>query len=69
MRVIASPGGWLVDVTDTAIEQPPAPAAGRDPGAGGLGLYLIARLNAAHGWTVALGRTHVWARVPCATAA
>jgi anti-sigma regulatory factor (Ser/Thr protein kinase) len=69
VRVVATPAGWLVDVTDGATEQPPSPAVDRDPSAGGLGLYLIARLSAAHGWTVALGRKHVWACVPCPTAA
>jgi anti-sigma regulatory factor (Ser/Thr protein kinase) len=69
VRVVATPEGWLVDVTDGATEQPPSPAVDRDPSAGGLGLYLIARLSAAHGWTVALGRKHVWACVPCPAAA
>ena len=69
VRVVATPEGWLVDVTDGATEHPPSPAVGRDPGAGGLGLYLIARLSAGHGWTVALGRKHVWACVTCPTVA
>ncbi|MGY2001593.1 ATP-binding protein [Blastococcus sp. SYSU DS1024] len=52
---------YLVEVTDQATHSPPAPAVGRDPSLGGLGLYLIAELSAAHGWYVAAGRKHVWA--------
>ncbi|HEY4624649.1 MAG TPA: hypothetical protein VIH01_01445, partial [Blastococcus sp.] len=36
---------------------------GRDPGAGGMGLYLVARTSAAHGWAVLGGRKHVWAHL------
>ena len=53
--------GWLVDVTDGAPEHPPAPAVNRDPAAGGMGLYLVARLAAAHGWFAEHDRKHVWA--------
>ena len=35
---------WLVAVSDTSTEVPPAPAVGRDPGLGGFGLYLVADL-------------------------
>ncbi|MGY1604227.1 ATP-binding protein [Geodermatophilus sp. SYSU D00815] len=56
--------GWLVDVTDAAAERSPTPAVGRDPAHGGLGLYLVARLSAAHGWWDEAGRRkHVWAFV------
>jgi anti-sigma regulatory factor (Ser/Thr protein kinase) len=55
--------GWLIDVTDTAVNRPPAPAFGRDAAQGGLGLFLVARLSAAHGWTVAGARKHVWALI------
>jgi anti-sigma regulatory factor (Ser/Thr protein kinase) len=68
VRVVATPRGWLVDVTDGAAAEPPAPAVGRDPAHGGLGLHLIARLSAAHGWAVALGHKHVWACILAATA-
>lgn len=55
--------GWLVDVTDAAVDRPPIPAVDRDPARGGLGLYLVARLSAAHGWWSHGGRKHVWALV------
>jgi two-component sensor histidine kinase len=56
--------GWLVDVTDAATERNPVPAVNRDPAHGGLGLYLVARLSAAHGWWDEAGRRkHVWAFV------
>jgi anti-sigma regulatory factor (Ser/Thr protein kinase) len=55
--------GWLVDVSDTAADLPPAPAVGRDAAEGGLGLYLVARLSAAHGWYVQDGCKHVWSLI------
>lgn len=61
VRVVAANGGWLVDVTDAAIDHPPVPAVDRDPSDGGLGLHLVARLCRAHGWMVDDGRKHVWA--------
>jgi two-component sensor histidine kinase len=57
------PTGWLLDVSDAAADRPPAPARGRDAAAGGMGLPLVARLAAAHGWTVHGDRKHVWARI------
>lgn len=60
VTVTATGTGWLLDISDTAVDRPPAPAIGRDPADGGLGLYLIARLCAAHGWNVQDGRKHVW---------
>lgn len=58
---------WLIDVTDAAPDRAPTPAVGRDPARGGLGLYLVARLSAAHGWFARPGRKHVWACVRTAT--
>jgi hypothetical protein len=55
---------WLVAVSDTSTEAPPAPAVGRDPGLGGFGLYMVADLSARHGWCVARGTKTVWAVVP-----
>ncbi|MGY1746274.1 ATP-binding protein [Blastococcus sp. SYSU D00695] len=55
---------WLLEVSDSAPEQPPLPAVDRDPSEGGLGLYLIAELSSAHGWYVAGGAKHVWAVLP-----
>ncbi|UOY02391.1 ATP-binding SpoIIE family protein phosphatase [Blastococcus sp. PRF04-17] len=57
-------GGWLLEVSDAAGDTPPVPAVGRDAAHGGLGLYLVASLSGAHGWTTAdNGRKVVWARV------
>jgi hypothetical protein len=53
----------VLDVSDGAVDEPPMPAVDRDAARGGLGLYLIARIAAAHGWGVANGRKHVWARI------
>jgi anti-sigma regulatory factor (Ser/Thr protein kinase) len=55
---------WLIEVSDQAYSRPPAPAIGRDPSEGGLGLYLIAELATAHGWYVQDGCKHVWALIP-----
>ena len=54
---------WLVAVSDTSTEVPPAPAVDRDPGLGGLGLYLVADLSARHGWCITPGSKTVWAVV------
>jgi anti-sigma regulatory factor (Ser/Thr protein kinase) len=68
--VVADTGrGWLLDVSDTAADLPPTPAVGRDPATGGLGLYMVARLGAAHGWVVDHSCKHVWVRVDYADAA
>ena len=54
--------GWLIDVTDTAIDRAPTPALDRDPSHGGLGLPLVAELCSAHGWYAeATSCKHVWA--------
>ncbi|MFP5370234.1 MAG: ATP-binding protein [Actinomycetes bacterium] len=55
---------YLLEVSDSAIGAPPAPAVGRDPSEGGLGLYLIAELSTEHGWYVSNGHKHVWAVLP-----
>lgn len=55
---------FLVEVSDSATTAPPAPAVGRDPSEGGLGLYLIAELSTRHGWYVSDGHKHVWALLP-----
>jgi anti-sigma regulatory factor (Ser/Thr protein kinase) len=59
--------GWVLDVTDAAVERPPTPAVGRDAALGGLGMYLIARIAAAHGWAEVDGRKHVWASIDFTT--
>ncbi len=54
---------WMVAVKDSSAQVPPTPAEGRDPGLGGFGLYLVADLSAAHGWSVQRGHKWVWAVV------
>ncbi|WP_246080917.1 ATP-binding protein [Modestobacter altitudinis] len=61
VTVTGTAPGWLVDVSDARPDQPPVPAADRNPSLGGLGLHLIAWLSARHGWSVVGRRTHVWA--------
>jgi hypothetical protein len=68
VRITATRRGWLVDVIDAAVEQPPTPAVYRDSADGGSGLHLAARLCQVHGWTADNGREHVWARVEAARA-
>src|SRR3954462_1139163 len=50
--VTATGSGWLLEVSDAAGGIPPVPAVGRDAALGGLGLYLVAKLAGAHGWSV-----------------
>ena len=59
-----TPDAYLIVVSDQAAASPPAPAVGRDPSEGGLGLYLIAEMATAHGWYVSSGLKHVWALLP-----
>ena len=55
---------WLIAVSDSSPDVPPTPAQGRDPGKGGVGLYLVADLSVAHGWTTAgRGQKTAWAVV------
>lgn len=55
---------WLLEVSDAAVHRPPAPARGRDAARGGLGLSLVARICAAHGWHADGDRKNVWALLP-----
>lgn len=55
---------YVIEVSDQNADAPPAPAVGRDPSQGGLGLYLIAELATEHGWYVRGGHKHVWALLP-----
>jgi anti-sigma regulatory factor (Ser/Thr protein kinase) len=59
--------GWLLDVSDAAVDRPPAPAVGRDPAFGGLGLHLVAGFSSACGWSIQGARKRVWARIDFAT--
>ncbi|MDK3257533.1 ATP-binding protein [Blastococcus capsensis] len=67
VTVTGCSSGWLIDVSDARPDHPPIPAIDRDPALGGLGLYLIARLAAAHGWAAAGMRKHVWACISLAS--
>ena len=60
----ATDDAWLLEVSDAACGSPPAPAVGRDPSEGGLGLYLIAELARDHGWYDDGDCKHVWALLP-----
>ncbi len=63
VTVTAGRDEWLLEVSDAATDQPPTPAVGRDAAEGGLGLYLVARLSAAHGWDVHGDHKVAWCRV------
>src|SRR5215210_4742435 len=66
VTVDATGTGWLLEVSDSGVADPPVPAVGRDAAEGGLGLYMVARLCADHGWDVRGDRKHVWGRVDAA---
>jgi anti-sigma regulatory factor (Ser/Thr protein kinase) len=61
--VVTLPTGWQVEVSDAAVDESPEPPVDRDAADGGMGLFLVSRLSAAHGWMVRDGRKHVWARI------
>jgi len=54
---------WLLEVSDAAVDRPPTPAVDRDAAQGGLGLYLVARICAAHGWDIDGQRKVAWCRI------
>jgi hypothetical protein len=60
-RIAETAHGWLIDISDLAIDHGPEPAVGRDRALGGMGLYLVAALTAGRGWSVVGGHKHVWA--------
>jgi anti-sigma regulatory factor (Ser/Thr protein kinase) len=62
--IVASRGGWLLDLSDEAPDRPPVPAVDRDPALGGMGLHLVAQLSTDYGWEGRPGRKHVWALLP-----
>ena len=55
--------GWLVDVSDLAVDAEPVPAVDRTPGLGGYGLHLVAELAADSGWYRDGSRKHVWSQL------
>ena len=66
-RVAVTPTGfgWLLEIRDAAIDRPPTPALDREPGHGGMGLNLVAKLSADHGWVIEDGHKCVWAHLVC----
>jgi signal transduction histidine kinase len=63
VTVTAGLDGWLLEVSDAAADRPPTPAVGRDAAEGGLGLYLVARLCAEHGWDAHGEQKIAWCRI------
>jgi anti-sigma regulatory factor (Ser/Thr protein kinase) len=63
VAVTAGRYAWLLEVSDAAADRPPTPAVGRDAAEGGLGLYLVARMAAAHGWDAHGEQKIVWCRI------
>lgn len=63
VQVTAFDRCWLLQVSDAAVDTPPVPAVDRDAADGGLGLYVVARICGAHGWTVVGGTKVAWARI------
>ncbi len=61
--LVAVAHSWLLTVADAAVTAPPIPAIDRDAADGGLGLYVVARISAAHGWTVEATRKLAWASI------
>ena len=58
------PDGWLVIVSDAAVDHLPTPAFDRPAGQGGYGLHVIAELAAAHGIYRDGVAKSVWALLP-----
>lgn len=63
IELIDCAAGWLLTVSDAAVESPPVLAVGRDAARGGLSLYLVGRISDAHGWTVTGKLKLAWARI------
>ena len=55
--------GWVLSLSDEAVDRPPVPAVDRDPAFGGMGLPMVAQLSVEHGYATAEDRKHVWARL------
>ena len=62
--IVATPGsGWVLSLSDEAVDRPPVPAVDRDPAFGGMGLPMVAQLSVEHGYATDGDRKHVWARL------
>jgi hypothetical protein len=54
---------WLLKVSEFAVERPSTPAVGRDAAQGGLGLHLVVRISATHGWDTDSKHKVAWCRI------
>ena len=61
--IVATDDGWLLSLSDEAVDRPPVPAVDRDPALGGMGLPMVAQLSVQHGYDVEADRKRVWARL------
>lgn len=66
VEVLANDEGFLLQVCDRAVEDPPQPTATRDPARGGMGLGMIAHVSLSCGWTTAEDCKVVRALMPSA---
>ena len=61
--IVATADGWILSLSDEAVDRPPVPAVDRDPALGGMGLPMVAQLSVQHGYAVGAHRKHVWAQL------
>jgi hypothetical protein len=61
--IVATADGWVLSLSDEAVDRPPVPAVDRDPAFGGMGLPMVAQLSVEHGYATGADRKHVWARL------
>jgi hypothetical protein len=61
--IVATADGWILSLSDEAVDRLPVPAVDRDPALGGMGLPMVAQLSVQHGYAVGDDRKHVWAQL------
>ena len=61
--IVATADGWILTLSDEAVDRPPVPAVDRDPALGGMGLPMVAQLSRSYGYATGPDRKHVWARL------
>lgn len=64
VEVCQTDDGWLLLVSDRAADDPPRPAAARDPARGGMGLGIVAGAATSSGWFAQDDVKVVWAVIP-----